>query len=97
MALQTININELKYHQDKLSSLKDSYDETLRKLLDEVKMIALYWQGNDSATLRNDLYKLIGSDLNIISSEIEAEVEYINKLILVLENASEQIKNRLNG
>jgi len=97
MALQTININELKYHQDKLSSLKESYDEILKNLLDEVKMIAFYWQGNDSSNLRSELYKLIGSDLNNISNEIEAEVDYINKLVVVLENANEQIKNRLNG
>lgn len=97
MALQTININELKYRQDRLKKLKDDYDETLRNLLDEVKTIAFYWHGNDSSNLRSELYKLIGTDLNNISNEIEAEVNYIKRLILVLENADEQIKNRLNG
>ena len=97
MALQTINLSELKYRQDRLTSLKDSYDETLNNLMDEVKMIAFYWQGNDSSLLRNELYKLIGTDLNNISNEIEAEIDYIKRLILVLENANDQIKNRLNG
>ena len=97
MALQTININELKYRKDRLSSIKDNYDETINNLLDEVKMIAFYWQGSNSNNLRTELYKLIGKDLNNISNEINAEVEYLNKLILVLENADEQIKNRLNG
>lgn len=97
MALQTININELKYRKDRLSSFKENYDEVLNNLLDEVKMIAFYWQGSNSNNLRTELYKLIGNDLNNISNEINAEVEYLNKLILVLENADEQIKNRLNG
>ena len=97
MALQTLNINELKYRKDRLSSFKDNYDEVLNNLLDEVKMIAFYWQGSNSNNLRTELYKLIGKDLNNISNEINAEVEYLKKLILVLENADEQIKNRLNG
>lgn len=97
MALQTLNINELKYRKDRLSSFKDNYDEVLNNLLDEVKMIAFYWQGSNSNNLRTELYKLIGNDLNNISNEINAEIEYLKKLILVLENADEQIKNRLNG
>ena len=97
MALQIINIQELKNGQEKLSILKENYDETIKKLLDEVKMIELYWQGNSSNNLRNELNKLIGTDLNNISNEINAEVEYLKRLILVLENADEQIKNRLNG
>ena len=97
MALQTISINELKYRKDRLSSFKENYDEVLNNLLDEVKMIAFYWQGSNSNNLRTELYKLIGNDLNNISNEINAEIEYLKKLILVLENADEQIKNRLNG
>ena len=97
MALGYTNIEELKSYKEELVKTKDVYDDTIDNLMDVVKMSAIYWQGIEGNLFRAKLYGLIGADLNSISSEMKAEIEYINKLIIVLENAQEQIKSRLNG
>ena len=97
MALKTTNVNELKYYKSQLEKTKQLYEDTLDGLIDSVKMSAIYWQGLDGNNFRSKVYGLIGKDLNCISKEITAEIEYLNKLIIVLENAQEQIKSRLNG
>ena len=97
MALKVTNIDELKYYKDKLQKSKNEYDETINKLLDTIKVTAIYWQGVEAEEFRLYLYSLIGKDLNCISKEMEAELNYVNKLAMVLENAQEQVKNRLNG
>ncbi len=97
MALKITNINELKYYKAQIEKTKNAYDDTITNLTDTVKMTALYWQGADGDEYRSRLYSLVGNDLNCISKEMEAEIQYIDKLIVVLENAQEQIKSRLNG
>ena len=97
MALKVTNINELKYYKTQIEKARNAYDETIKGLTDSIKMTAVYWQGFDGDQFRSNLYSLIGKDLNCISKEMTAEIEYINKLIAVLENAQEQIKSRLNG
>ena len=97
MALQVVNVDELKQHKEKINNYKNAYDSKLRELLDLIRSISIYWQGVESDNFRNELYSIIRSNFNIVSVEMNAEVEYLNKLILVLENAQEQIKNKLNG
>lgn len=97
MALKTTNVNELKYYKSQLEKTKTLYEESIDGLTDTVKVTALYWQGIDGNNFRSNLYSLIGNDLSCITKELTAEIEYLNKLIIVLENAQEQIKSRLNG
>lgn len=97
MALKVTNISDLKYYKDQLTKTKVSYDESIDKLIDTIKLSAIYWQGEDGNNFRENLYSLVGSDLKCISKEMNAEIDYLNKLIIVLENAQEQIKSRLNG
>ena len=96
MALKVTNVNELSYYKDHLEKNKVAYDDTIDKMLDAIKLSAIYWQGEEANQFREKLYSLIGVDLNCISTEMKAEIEYLNKLVAVLENAQEQIKSRLN-
>ena len=97
MALGAVNIEELRSYRDELLKTKEVYDDTINSLMDVVKLSAIYWQGIEGSLFRAKLYGLIGADLNSISSEMNAEIEYINKIIMVFENAQDQIKSRLNG
>ena len=97
MALKVTNVNELKYYKDYLEKYKNLYDDDIDNLIDTIKLSAIYWQGEDGNNFRENLYSLIGSNLQCISNEMNAEIEYLSRLIAVLENAQEQIKNRLNG
>lgn len=97
MALKMIDLNELKYCQEELANNKLQYDEKIEELLDAIKMTAIYWQGDEGDKFRDKLYTLIGSNLNCISKEMKAEIDYTKKLIMVLENAQEQVKNRINS
>ena len=96
MALKVTNVYELKYYKDYLEKYKNLYDEDVNNLIDTIKLSAIYWQGEDGNNFRDNLYSLIGSDIECISNEMNAEIEYLSRLIAVLENAQEQIKNRLN-
>ena len=96
MALKVTNVNELKYYKDGLIKCEKAYEDTINKLIDTIKLSAVYWQGAEGNDFRDKIYTLIGSNLNTVTTEMDAEIEYINKLIMVLENAQEQIKNRLN-
>ena len=97
MALKIMNITDLKYYKEQIEKEKIEYDDTIKQLMDTIKLSALYWQGEDGNHFRDNLYSIVGVDLNKISSEMNAEIEYLNKLIIVLENAQEQIKSRMNG
>ena len=97
MALKITDIAELKYYKVELERTKAAYDEVISNLLNTIKASSLYWQGVDGNILRERLYLLIKYELQCVSKEINAEVLYLGKIIAVLENAQEQIKNRLNG
>lgn len=97
MALKIANIDNLKNYRNQLDKVKVSYDETINKLLKTIKMSSLYWKGEDGDIFREKLYTLITQDLKCISKEIKAEADYINKIVIVLENTREQVKSRLNG
>lgn len=97
MALHITNINELNNYNVELIEAKKSYDETIKKLLLSIKQTEDYWQGEEGNSFREQIYNVINKDLTAISNEFEAEIFYIKKLQQVLENAQEQIKNRLNG
>ena len=97
MALKVTDIGELKYYRVQLSRSYESYDYVIKNILDSIKDSALYWQGEDGEVFRERLYSLVSHDLNCISKEIKAEADYLGKIITVLENAQEQVKNRLNG
>lgn len=97
MALKVTDIGELKYYKMQLKRTKDSYDDVIRNIMSTIKNSSLYWQGEEGENFRSNLYSLVSRDLNCISKEINAEVEYLGKIVNVLENAQEQIKNRMNG
>lgn len=97
MALKLTNINELKSYKTKIEKSKLEYDETIKHLMDTIKLSAIYWQGEEGNLFRDNLYSLVGVDLNVISNEMKAEIDYLNRLITILENAQEQIKSRING
>ena len=96
MALKITNVNELKYYKDGLIKCQNTYEEITNKIIDAIKLSAIYWQGEDGNEFREKLFSLIKSNKSIYFTELDAEIEYVNKLIIVLENAQEQIKNRLN-
>lgn len=97
MALTVTNINELRNYKSQIEKTMNSYNDKIKELTDTVKNTSLYWQGEDGEVFRTNLYSLIDNDLNCISKEMAAELEYLKKLIIVLENAQEQVKSRLNG
>ena len=97
MALHITNINELNNYNVELVEAKKDYDETINNLLLSIKETEDYWQGEDGDNFREQIYGVINKDLKAISKEFEAEIIYIKKLQMVLENAQEQIKSRLNG
>ena len=97
MALKITDLAELKYYKIQLERTKASYDEVINNLYKTIKNSALYWQGEDGNIFRRKIYSLLKYELLCISKEMNAEIEYLGKIILVLENAQEQIKNRLNG
>ena len=97
MALKLTNINELKSYKTKIEKSKLEYDETIKHVMDTIKLSAIYWQGEEGNLFRDNLYSLVGVDLNVISNEMKAEIDYLNRLITILENAQEQIKSRING
>ena len=97
MALKVTDIGDLKRYKLQLDKINTSYDEVINNLLRTIKTSSLYWQGEDGDLFREKLYSLITYELKCISREINAESEYLGKIVLVLENAQEQIKNRLNG
>ena len=77
MALKVTNVNELRYYKDGLSKYKEMYNETIDRLIDSIKLSAIYWQGQEGNELRDKLYSLIGTNLGCVSTEINAEIEYI--------------------
>ena len=97
MALKITNIDDIKNYKSELEKDKAAYDDVINKLTNIIKTSAAYWQGEDGDAFRERLYGFIANELNIISKEIGAEINYLGKVILVLENAREQIKSRVNG
>ena len=97
MALKISNIDDIKYCREELEKDRIRYDEVINKLINTIKMSAVYWQGEEGDQFREELYSLIMNELRVISKEINAESNYLRKVIIVLENARNQIKSRLNG
>ena len=97
MALRISNIDDIKYCREELEKDRRRYDEVINKLINTIKMSAVYWQGEEGDQFREELYSLIMNELRVISKEINAESNYLRKVIIVLENARNQIKSRLNG
>ena len=97
MALKVTDLGEIKYYKVQLERTKNAYDEVINNLLKTIKDSELYWQGEDGNLMRSKLYSLISNELRCISKEINAEADYLGKIILVLEEAQEQVKGSLNG
>lgn len=97
MAVQVTNINELKNSEITITNAKVSYDEALKKLSDAIKITEFSWQGEDGMKFREDLMALINNDLKDVSEEMNSEINYLKKIHTILENAQEQVKNRLNS
>lgn len=97
MALKITDIGQIKYYKVQLERTKNAYDEVINNLLKTIKESELYWQGEDGALLRSKLYSLISNELRCISKEIDAEANYLGKIVLVLEDAQNQVKGSLNG
>ena len=98
MALTITNIDELRNYKNQIEKTKISYDSPLAISATEIfKENEDYYYHKDGEVFRTNLYSLIDNDLKCISKEMSAELEYLKKLIIVLENAQEQVKSRLNG
>lgn len=97
MALQISNINNLKESYALLSIAKSSYDNTLRDLANAVKNTELFWRGEDAFKFRRDLFEILTKNLLATTEEIDIEMKYLKKLSMVLENAQEQVKSKLNN
>ena len=96
MALTITNIDELRNYKNQIEKTKISYDEKIDELTNTIKSTALYWQGEDGEVFRTNLYSLIDNDLKCLSKEMSAELEYLKKLIIVLESAQEDLMGRRN-
>ena len=96
MSLTVTNIESIKNSKDKIISAKKSYDETLKILSHTIKFTEFSWQGKNADDFRTAVNNLIQGDLESVSKELEVEINYLTKLSTVLENAEEQVKQRLN-
>ena len=96
MSLTITNIENVKNAKEKIKSAKKSYDESLKLLSHTVKFTEFSWQGKNADDFRTEVNKLINGDLENVSKELEVEINYLTKLSTVLENAEEQVKQRLN-
>ncbi len=97
MALTIVNLDEIKKAELEISDAKTNYDDSLKLLKDTINNTINFWQGEDADLYRERVNHLIDNELSNASYEMEYEKAYLNKVSTVLENAQEQVKNRLNG
>lgn len=97
MALTIVNLDEIKKAELEINDAKTNYDESLKLLKDTINNTINFWQGEDADLYRAKVNHLIDNGLSNASYEMEYEKAYLNKVSTVLENAQEQVKNRLNG
>ena len=97
MSLQITNINNIKESSSLIVNAKNSYDTALKELVNAVKSTELSWTGEDAYNFRQEVYNIIVKELYSISDEMNIEATYLKRLTYVLENAQEQVKNRLNS
>ena len=97
MSLTVTNIETLKNSKSKIISAKKSYEDTLNVLKDTVKITEFSWQGKNADDYRAEVNGIIKDDLESVVKELEVEISYLNKITQVLENAEDQVKQRLNS
>ncbi len=97
MALNIINIDEIKRSELDIINAKKDFDTTLQLLKNTFKETEFFWQGEDANLYREKNNALIDKELNDTSLEMNYEINYLNKVSTVLKDAQEQVKNRLNS
>lgn len=97
MSLTVTNIETLKTSKDKMISAKKSYDDALKTLNHTVKSTMIFWQGKNADDFRAEVDSIIKNELDAESKELELEINYLNKITTVLENAEDQVQKRLNA
>ncbi len=95
MSLQITNIEELKNSKIQIAKEKELYQDTLLDLENAIKETQITWNGNESDDFREKTLAIVNK-LKNVENEMTYEVNYLDKIIVVLENAQEQVKNRLN-
>ena len=96
MSLAVTNIENLKTAKQKIVEAKSNYDEAIKNLKQINKNTEITWQGKNADDFRAEVGKLLYGDLESISKEFEIEIRYLEKITTVLENAEDQVKQRLN-
>ncbi len=96
MSLTVTHIEALKNSTARIISAKKSYEDTLSVLKESIKFTEFSWQGKNADDFRTEVNKLITDDLESVIKELEIEINYLNKVTIVLENAEDQVKQRLN-
>jgi uncharacterized alkaline shock family protein YloU len=97
MALQITDINVLKNSEVEISKAKAEYDDILKNLENAVKSTENSWNDKDGVEFRTKVLNLINNDLKEMSMEMEFEINYLKKIAMVLENAQQEIKKRINN
>ncbi len=97
MSLTVTNIENLKTAKSKIISAKKSYEDTLEIIKNTVKFTEFSWQGKNADDYRAEVNEIIDKDLESVVKELEIEINYLNKITQVLENAEDQVKQRLNS
>lgn len=97
MALQIANIGLMKKSSVDIENSKNTYDDTLKEIENAIKSTENSWNDQDGNDFREKVMLLLDNELKDISEEMEFEINYIKKVSTVLENAQEQVKNRINN
>ena len=95
MSLQITNIEELKNSKVQITKEKELYQDTILDLENAIKETNITWNGNESDDFREKTLTLVDK-LKKVEDEMTYEINYLDKIIAVLENAQEQVKNKLN-
>lgn len=97
MALQIANIELMKKSSVDIAKAKDTYDDALKEIENAIKSTENSWNDQDGNDFREKVMLLLDNDFKDISEEMGFEINYIKKVSTVLENAQEQVKNRINN
>ncbi len=97
MALQITDLSVLRSSVMEIKNAKSEYDEILKNIIDAVKSTETAWNDKEGIEFRTKVLNLLEHDLKDMSLEMEFEVNYIKKITMVLENAQQEIKKRINN
>ena len=97
VALQITDLSVLKSSEAEIRAAKAEYDEILKNIENAIKSTENAWNDKEGIEFRTKVLNLLEHDLKDMSTEMEFEVNYIKKITMVLENAQQEIKKRINN